>query len=93
MQSKCKSERLEARITPEQKRQFQHAANLVGRSMSDFTISSLQEAAIKIIREHEVINLSMHDQKTFIKALLKAPKPHQRLLKAKKAFDKKTKNG
>lgn len=93
MQSNYKSERLEARITPEQKSQFQHAANLVGRTITDFVISSLQEAATKVIREHEVINISMRDQKAFIQALLTASEPNQRLLKAKKHFDKKVKNG
>jgi uncharacterized protein (DUF1778 family) len=93
MQSHSKSERLEARITLEQKRQIEHAANLLGRSITDFTISSLQEAATKVIREHEVISLSMRDQKDFIQALLNASDPNQRLLKAKKLFEKKVKNG
>ena len=70
MKSNYKSERLEARITTEQKRQFQHAANLMGRTITDFVISSLQEAATKIIREHEVIKLSIRDQKAFIQTLL-----------------------
>lgn len=92
MQPNYKSERLEARITPEQKSQFQHAADLLGRSITDFAISSLQEAAIKVIREHEIISISMHDQKVFIQALSNVPEPNQRLLKAKKHFDKKIKN-
>ena len=92
MKSNYKSERLEARITTEQKRQFQHAANLMGRTITDFVISSLQEAATKIIREHEIIKLSIRDQKAFIQTLLNAPEPNQRLLKAKKHFDKKVKN-
>jgi uncharacterized protein (DUF1778 family) len=91
MQSNQKSERLEARITPEQKRQFQHAADLLGRSITDFAISSLQESANKIIREHEIITLSMRDQKALILALSNAPEPNQHLLNAKKRFDKKVK--
>lgn len=91
MQPHSKSERLEARITPEQKHQFQHAADLIGRSITDFAINALQEAAIKIIREHEVISISMSDQKAFIEALINAPEPNQRLLAAKKLFDTKVK--
>lgn len=93
MQSHYKSERLEARITPEQKRQIQHAANLLGRSITDFAISALQEVASKVIREHEVVSLSMQDQRAFIQAVFNAPEPKPRLLKAKKQFDKKVKNG
>ena len=64
----------------------------MGRTITDFVISSLQEAATKIIREHEIIKLSIRDQKAFIQTLLNAPEPNQRLLKAKKHFDKKVKN-
>ncbi len=91
MQSNHRSERLEARITPEQKRQFQHAADLSGRTITDFAISSLQESANKIIREHEVISLSMRDQKIFMQALLNASEANQNLLNAKERFDKKVK--
>lgn len=91
MQSNTKSERFEARITMEQKHKFQYAANLAGQSITDFVISALQEAATKVIREHEIINLSIADQKKFIHALLDAPKPNDRLIEAKKQFSKKVK--
>jgi uncharacterized protein (DUF1778 family) len=93
MHASYRSERLEARITPEQKHQFQYAANLMGRTITDFVISALQEMAAKVIREHEVIKLSMKDQKAFVQTLLNAPEPNQRLLTAKKHFDRKVKNG
>ena len=47
-----KSERLEARLNQTQKALIQHAADLAGRSLTDFVLSASQEAANKVIREH-----------------------------------------
>ena len=49
-----KAERLEARLSRQQKELIQHAADLAGRSLTDFILSASQEAANKVIREHEV---------------------------------------
>jgi uncharacterized protein (DUF1778 family) len=43
--TRSKNERLEARITKEQKEIFQRAAELQGRTLTDFVISSLMNAA------------------------------------------------
>ena len=87
MTSQAKKERIDYRVTPEQKELIQRAASLIGRSTTDFAVSSLQEAATKIIREHEIISLSMRDQKDFHRALISSSKPSDRLLKAKKNYD------
>jgi len=83
-----KSERLEARLSPEQKALFQHAASLEGRSLTDFAISALLHAARKIIKEHAVIHLSLHDQQAFVQAITEPSKPNSRLIKAAKRHDK-----
>lgn len=83
-----KSERLEARISSTQKKLFQHAANLCGRSLTDFTINALQEMATRIIQEHEVIRLSIQDQQLFVKALFAPVTPNQQLLAAAKRHQK-----
>jgi len=88
-QTSLKSERLEARISLKQKHLFQHAANLSGRSLTDFAISALQEAAKNIIQEHAIIQLSLRDQQTFVEVLFAPPKPNNRLLKAAKRYQKK----
>ncbi len=79
-----KSERLEARLSRRQKAVFQHAADLTGRSFTDFIISALQEAANKVIREHEVISLTAQESKKFADVLLNPPKPNAALKKAAK---------
>ncbi len=74
-----KSERLEARISKEQKELFQRAADLQGRTLTDFMIAALQEAAIKAIQEHEMMILSAQDRKVFVEALLNPPSPSAKL--------------
>ena len=56
--SNIKTERLEARLSKEQKELFQRAADILGLTLTDFTISSLQVAAKQAIQEHEIMTLS-----------------------------------
>jgi len=86
-----KSERLEARVTVSQKSLFQHAADLEGRSLTDFMIDTLQEAAKRVIQEHEVLKLSLRDQNAFVEALFNPPVINEALLKAVKRHDKEVK--
>lgn len=81
-----KVERLEARLTSVQKRLLQKAADLAGRSLTDFVISSAQEAARKTIHDHRVITLSLRDQEIFAKALLNPPPPSTALRTAWKRY-------
>ncbi len=65
--------RLEARISPELHAMLKRAAEIQGRSMSDFVASVVQEAAERVIEEAEIIRLSIADQECFAKALLAPP--------------------
>ena len=84
-----KAERLEARISREQKQLIQRAATLTGRSLTEFVVSSLQEAATRTIHEHELIALSRKDQEIFVRALLSPPAPNQKLRRAAQAYQAK----
>ncbi|MCC6848014.1 MAG: DUF1778 domain-containing protein [Deltaproteobacteria bacterium] len=77
-----RQERLEARITKQQKALFQRAAELQGRSLSDFVVSSAQEAAMRAIQERTVMSLTARDQQALVSALLNPPAPSARLRKA-----------
>ncbi|MDP2660838.1 MAG: DUF1778 domain-containing protein [Dehalococcoidia bacterium] len=74
-----KRERLEARITPEQKALFQRAASLTGRSLSDFVIGSAQEAASEAIRSHQIMELTARESEAFALALISPPEPNEPL--------------
>ena len=82
----AKNARFEARITAEQKALLQRAANVTGRSLTDFVIGSAQEIASRTLREHEAMTLSARDRETFVAALLKDPAPGKRLRKAARRY-------
>ncbi len=85
---KSRDARLEARISATQKARLQQAAALSGRTLSEFVVASAQEAAARIIQEHEAIRLSRTEQAAFVNALLKPPAPSARLRRAAAAYRK-----
>ncbi|MCW9679823.1 DUF1778 domain-containing protein [Dolichospermum planctonicum UHCC 0167] len=68
--------RLEARITPETKALLQKAADLEGRTLTDFVISSVQAEALRVIERHQTLKLSMSDAESFVDAILNPPQPN-----------------
>src|SRR3990167_8287675 len=79
-------ERLEARITSDKKSVLKNAADLSGRTLTDFVIHSAYEAAKRVIEEHQQLHLSIADRKVFIQALLNPLQPTDNLLKAAKKY-------
>ena len=79
---KTRGARLEARISVEQKTVLQQAAALSGRTLSEFVVASAQEAAGRVIQEHEAIRLTRTEQIAFVNALLNPPAPNKRLRQA-----------
>lgn len=73
------SARLEARVKPEIKALWQKAAALEGRTLTDFVIASVQEAAYKVIERHEQLKLDRNDSEAFVAALLNPPQPNEAL--------------
>jgi uncharacterized protein (DUF1778 family) len=67
-------QRLVARITDEQKRLFQRAADVQGRNLSDFIVTSVQEAATRAIQDHTAIQLDLAASESFVAEMLK-PSP------------------
>lgn len=88
IKNKSDFERLEARISNEKKVFLKHAADLVGRTLTDFVVNSAYEAATRVIREHEQIRLTIKDRNVFVKALQNAPAPSKALLAASKRYKK-----
>jgi uncharacterized protein (DUF1778 family) len=65
--------RIEARIAPDALAVVKRAAELQGRSVSDFVVAAAQEAANRAIEEAHIIRLSVEDQRAFAEALLNPP--------------------
>lgn len=77
-----KTERLEARVPIDLKKVIQHAADLQGRSLTDFVIASLDKAAREALREYEIMTLNTEDSLRVARLLLDAPKPNAALKQA-----------
>jgi uncharacterized protein (DUF1778 family) len=77
--------RIEARITPDALLVVKRAAELQGRSISDFVVAAAQEVAHRTIDEAQVIRLSVEDQERFVGLLLNPPVLAPALKRAKKA--------
>jgi uncharacterized protein (DUF1778 family) len=79
---------LEARISREQKALLQRAADLQGRTLTDFVVTNLQEAAVRTIEETQIIRLSANDSRVFAEALLNPRSPNQKLRVAARRYMK-----
>ena len=77
---------LEARMSAAQMGLLQQAAALSGCTLSEFVVASAQDAARRLIAEHESSRLSREEQLAFVQALLQPPAPNARLKRAAKAY-------
>lgn len=91
MERQSKKERLEARLTREQKKHIEHAARIKGTSVSDFVVLSADDAAVRTIREQEVLTLNEQAREIFANALLNPPAPSGRLVTAARRYRERAK--
>jgi uncharacterized protein (DUF1778 family) len=77
--------RLEARISPDALAIVRRAAEIQGRSVSDFIVAAAEPAATRTIEEVEIIRLSVAGQRAFAEAIINPPEPpegvHRRLIR------------
>ncbi len=84
-----RTDRLVARITPEDKSLLTRAAALEGASVASFVVAHVRDAAEEVIRRHDSIQLGETQSRRFVEALLSSPKkPTQRFSKALKLHQK-----
>lgn len=80
--------RLEARISTDLHAMLKRAAELQGRTLTDFVVSAVQDAAQRAIERAEIVRLSLADQQCFAQALLSPPGPSAALKRAVVRHDK-----
>jgi uncharacterized protein (DUF1778 family) len=78
----ARTTRLEARIAPEILAVVKRAAEIQGRSVSDFVVTAVYDAAQRTVAETDVIRLSVAGQRAFAEALLDPPGPSAGLRQA-----------
>jgi uncharacterized protein (DUF1778 family) len=74
--------RLEARISTDLHAMLKRAAELQGRTMTDFVVTAVQDAALRAIEQADVVRLSMADQACFAQVLISPPPPAPALERA-----------
>lgn len=74
--------RLEARISANLHGLLKRAAQIEGRTMTDFVIDAVYTAAREAIEKSDSLHLALADQETFAQALLAPPKPNAALKRA-----------
>ena len=85
-QEQNRTARIEARIAPEALMIVKRAAEIQGRSVSDFVVAAAQEAARRTIEEAQIIRLSVADQRAFAEAILNPPPASPALARAAEAY-------
>ncbi len=85
-QDSNRTARIEARIAPEALAIVKRAAEIQGRSVSDFVVAAAQDAAHRAIEETQMIRLSVDDQRAFADAILNPPPPSDALRRAATAY-------
>lgn len=80
--------RLEARISTELHSLLKRAAEIQGRSVTDFVVSAVQAAARSAIADGAVLQMALADQEFFAQALIKPPQANAAL---KRAFARRSK--
>jgi uncharacterized protein (DUF1778 family) len=65
--------RIEARIAPDALAIVKRAAEIQGRSVSDFVVAAAEAAAHRTIEEIQIMRLSVEDQRAFAAAILNPP--------------------
>lgn len=78
--------RFDARLDEDQKTLIQRAADLEGRTMTDFVLHSAKVAAERTIQERAMMVLSARDTEVFVDAILNPPKPGPVLRAAARAY-------
>lgn len=86
--SPLRAARLEARIAPDVLAVVKRAAEIEGRSVSDFVVSAVRAAAESTLNEAQILRLSLADQCFVADLLAHPPKPSAALTHAHKTHKK-----
>lgn len=76
---------LEAKVSPDALAIIKRAAELQGRSVSDFVVTAAQEIAQRTIEETNFIRLSLEDQQCIVNLLIDPPELNPAMQRAAKA--------
>ncbi len=82
----AKTYRFDARLNEEQRLLIQRAADLEGRTMTDFVLHSAQIAAERTIEKRAMLVLTARETEAFANAILNPPPPGPVLRRAAREY-------
>jgi uncharacterized protein (DUF1778 family) len=82
MEKASTTARLEARLPADIHALLKRAAEIEGRTLTDFVVSAAREAACRTIEETDIVRLSVEDQRQIAEAILNPPDPAPALRRA-----------
>jgi uncharacterized protein (DUF1778 family) len=85
--------RFDARLNEDQRTLIQRAADLEGRTMTDFVLQSAQAAAERTIQERAMLILSARGTETFVDAILRPAQPGTVLRSAAREYKRRMGRG
>ena len=80
--------RLEARLPHLVMSRLKRAAEIRGRTLTDFVVAAADEAACRTIEETEIIRLSIEGQRQIAEAILNSPEPAPALRRGARRYRK-----
>jgi uncharacterized protein (DUF1778 family) len=86
----AKTYRFDARLNEDQKLLIQRAADLEGRTMTDFVLHSAEAAAERTIEKRAMLILTARETEAFANAILNPAKPGPVLRKAAREYRQET---
>ncbi|MCC7528152.1 MAG: DUF1778 domain-containing protein [Candidatus Melainabacteria bacterium] len=89
MRSELKKERLDLRLPAAAKEQIERAAELQGRSLSDFVVAAALTQAGQVIEQQLVIKLCLEDSMALAEAFINEPEPNAKAIEAARRYKRK----
>lgn len=89
----ARAARIEARIAPDVLSAVKRAAEIQGRSVSDFVVAAARDAAERTIEETQILRMSLGDQERMADLLARPLKPNAAMKRAMAAHRELIKRG
>ena len=87
--STLSKDRIDVRISKEQKEFVRYASELRGfKNLSEFVVYCINSEANKIVKENNLIVKTIEDKKIFLNAILNPPSPNEKLKRAQLNYQK-----
>ena len=77
-----KKQRIDLRLTPDDKSMIEEAAALTNQTMTQFMVSSASARAAEVIEQHRRLQLSDESWNRVMEAISNPPEPNERLRQA-----------